>query len=384
MVTGKTHRFAVLDGWRGVAALGVTAYHLHVYSHVFASRFVQGSYLFVDFFFVLSGFVISYAYAGRLEQGGDIFEFALRRFGRLWPLHIGVLAFLLAVELVKLFVAQHGWMQFAGAPFDPDGRNGWSSLSSNILLIQGLGIDQGLSWNTPAWSISTEFWTYLVFAALAWSGRRSLAIGAGACIVTGFVFVVAAGRHMDVSYDFGFFRCIFGFFSGYFVFRVWRSVAARPPRWIGALEVPALIAVVLFVTYAGNRGAAVAAPFLFAPVVLIFAFEAGLVSRLMRARPVGALGAWSYSIYMVHAPITDMAMWLAAAAERLSHQPLHGILLDKPVIALGGSLALGDAIYPIYLASVLGVSALTYRMIEKPGRRLFNGIADRRRLQLAE
>jgi peptidoglycan/LPS O-acetylase OafA/YrhL len=56
------HRFVVLDSLCGVCALMVTLYHLNAYSVVKALPFFINAYLFVDFFFVLSGFVIATNY----------------------------------------------------------------------------------------------------------------------------------------------------------------------------------------------------------------------------------------------------------------------------------------------------------------------------------
>jgi peptidoglycan/LPS O-acetylase OafA/YrhL len=381
------HRFAVLDGWRGIAALGVAIYHFDAYSHVIASPFVHGAYLFVDFFFVLSGFVITYTYGDRLTRWGDIVEFAVRRFGRLWPLHVATLSFLFALELLKLYAAGHGWIHFNRPPFDPAGADNWGSVATNLVLIQSFGLHPGATWNLPSWSICVEFWTYLVFAALAWSGRRSLAIGALACIATGFLVVTFAGKDMNVAYDYGFFRCIFGFFTGYFVLRLWRARARQWARWIGFLEIPALVAVALFVVHAADNFGSVFAPLLFGPVVLIFACERGLVSRAMQARPIEWIGAWSYSIYMVHSGITDVIFLAVSAIEKVGHVTLRGhfpAIADAPLLAVAGNPYIGDALVPVYVVAVLGVSALTYRLIEKPGRAFFNHLAVRHRLQPAE
>lgn len=240
------HRFAVLDGWRGIAALCVALYHFPVYSHIEFSGFVRGAYLFVDFFFVLSGFVIAYVYADRLQRWDDVTEFIVPRFGRLWPLHVATLLFLFAMELAKLYAANRGWLNFSRPPFDPAGFNNWASIPTNLVLIQALGLHGGLSWNGPAWSICTEFWTYLVFAALCWSGRRSLTLGAAACVAGGLLIVVFAGKGMNVSYDYGFFRCIFGFFTGYFAFCLWRRISPQMRHWMGRCEIPAVGAVILF------------------------------------------------------------------------------------------------------------------------------------------
>jgi peptidoglycan/LPS O-acetylase OafA/YrhL len=85
-------RFAVLDSWRGIAACMVALFHLRVLSHVGDAALVRHASLFVDFFFVLSGFVITGGYAERLAAGFGAWRFALLRFGRLYPLHLAVLA----------------------------------------------------------------------------------------------------------------------------------------------------------------------------------------------------------------------------------------------------------------------------------------------------
>ncbi len=75
-------RYVVLDSWRGICAILVALFHFPLQWHFQSTTFVRGSWLFVDFFFVLSGFVIAHAYAGKLSTRRDLFAFVIRRFGR--------------------------------------------------------------------------------------------------------------------------------------------------------------------------------------------------------------------------------------------------------------------------------------------------------------
>src|SRR5258708_20049 len=93
----RTH-FRVSDSWRGIAALLVAIFHLNVYSAIYSLDFIRNAYLFVDFFFVLSGFVITHSYAGRLGTLEGLGTFAIRRLGPLWPLHAVVLLAFVIVE----------------------------------------------------------------------------------------------------------------------------------------------------------------------------------------------------------------------------------------------------------------------------------------------
>src|SRR5215469_11877968 len=102
MADERAHRFAALDGWRGICALLVALHHLSANGHFYAWPLVRNAWLFVDFFFVLSGFVIAYAYGGRLSDAHAIKDFALRRLFRLWPLHVAVLMALIGLELYRL------------------------------------------------------------------------------------------------------------------------------------------------------------------------------------------------------------------------------------------------------------------------------------------
>ena len=81
------HRFAVLDAYRGVAASVVAAYHFSLWrgfaSHLDHSEIVHSSWMMVDFFFALSGFVISYAALERIRDARSATAFMIRRFGRI-------------------------------------------------------------------------------------------------------------------------------------------------------------------------------------------------------------------------------------------------------------------------------------------------------------
>ncbi len=100
-------RFRALDGWRGHAALLVVLHHIEIHGWLYwAAAGAHNGWLCVDFFFVLSGFVIAHSYGDKLADGARIKDFVIRRLGRLWPLHLIMLCAMIALELAHL-VLQH-------------------------------------------------------------------------------------------------------------------------------------------------------------------------------------------------------------------------------------------------------------------------------------
>ena len=101
-------RFRALDGFRGLCALLVALYHLPIYNHLLGPQFfLPNAQMLMDFFFVLSGFLICSAYGERLKAWSDVLSFAQARFARLWPLHVAMLAVFVVIEVAKaaLFLA---------------------------------------------------------------------------------------------------------------------------------------------------------------------------------------------------------------------------------------------------------------------------------------
>lgn len=374
-------RFQVLDGWRGVAALLLALERLHAHGVIYPLPLIRHSYLFVDFFFVLSGFVVAHAYLDRLRDGASGLGFAIRRFGRLWPLHAAVLGLFAIVEVVRLVLGIGGPGE--AAPFTGD--NSVGALVANLVLVQALGLYQGLTWNMPSWSISTEFWTYMVFAVVAIAGRAHLLSIAAVIVVVSLAIVGAfSPKAMDTTFDFAIFRCLAGFFIGvatYLTYRRFREATrATVLSRRHILEAAVLLGAGLFVALAGRSLASLAAPVVFAAVVYVFAFEAGFVSRAMSNRVFHALGAWSYSIYMTAFFVVLMVeRAVNLAGRRMGGSFWQMVEIDGVERRLmvfpwpGGA----ELLAIVYLAAILVLSALLYRFVEDPARRVFNDLAAR-------
>jgi peptidoglycan/LPS O-acetylase OafA/YrhL len=373
-------RFRALDGWRGVCALLVAAHHVEAHGWLYWQPLVRNAWLFVDFFFVLSGFVIAHAYGDKLAKPGEIGVFVTRRLGRLWPLHVAVLAALLALELAHLAVAHAHGLASEHAPFAA-GRSPFAILT-NLLLLQAFGMHDSETWNGPAWSISVEFYTYLLFAAVCFAlPRRTprLAICALLSVAGALVLARFSQYGMRETFHWPLFRCVYGFFLGTLIYEAWRSGVWR--RLFGTVtELSALVAVGAFLTFVpgNNRALEYLATPLFAVAVLVFAGDGGLMSRVLAARPAAALGRWSYSIYMVHT--------LALAALFSAVQTLRpGWLVHTPdglaFFELGSRRA-DDLVMLLILAAVVALSALTWRMIERPGQRLFGWLLRAKPLEM--
>lgn len=381
-ITGE--RFAVLDSFRGLCALLVALFHFPTSSAISQNAFVGASYLFVDFFFVLSGFVIAGSYADRLSRQKEVARFALVRFGRLYPLHLFMLAAYAVFEALRLVlpsVNDGGDAPFTGA-FD------LRSLFANLFLLQGMGVENGLTWNGPSWSISAEFFSYLVFAGAVFGRRAWLWLAAAALIAPLFLLTFST-THMDVSYDFGFIRCLYGFSLGALLslFRhdaitsARRTLASGRSRAAWTLaEIAMMVAIVLFVTLAGENDLGIVAPVIFALALYLFAHEGGWISAFLRNRAMLMIGALSYSIYMVHLFVQGRMINAAGILERIFHVDLVGTLMlrGEPATGFGPqSPWIGLAAALAMLVLVIVASWFTWRFVEMPALGWFRRMAKR-------
>ena len=147
-----------LDVFRGLAALSVCAVHF-TYDSFFHNYFAQG--LFVQLFFTLSGFVIAYNYHDTLKNFKDFSQFTIKRFKRLYPLHLFFLILFLLIEILKYFLKFKYEININNQPFE---TNNLKNFFLNLFFIQHFANEY--NFNSPSWSISVEMMLYLSFGMM--------------------------------------------------------------------------------------------------------------------------------------------------------------------------------------------------------------------------
>lgn len=368
-----THRYRVLDAWRGICALLVAFFHIPVAHGWQTASAFYNLQLFVDFFFVLSGFVICHAYGQRLQTDRDFAGFMIRRFGRVWPLHAAIIAAFFVLEVLKVAAGSFMPLPLDGAPFT--NNHTWITLLSNLLMTQAFNLHGMTSWNDPAWSIGVEFYTYAVFAAVILTvGRRNSAFGLMAAL--GLAGVVAfSSTWLLTTHDFGFFRCVYGFFIGCLVYDFSRTPFAE--RLSGtAAEIVSIVALMLFIAATGKNASSLAAPLMFAVIVAVFATERGAVSRALLSAPAQALGLWSYSIYMVHMLVISVLKIALTVTAKVGHTGLKATAVEPTKLWSFGNAFADASLIAVYLGLVLLLARFTYAHIEAPARNWFAKLAD--------
>ncbi len=360
-----TGRYEALDSLRGICACVVVLFHFKTTGLISSLAVVQGGALFVDFFFVLSGFVIAASYGQRLEHGYPLARYMLLRFGRIYPLHLTVLALFLLMELVGMLVPG----LTARAAFT--GSRSLSDLGISIALLQTFDPASGLTWNAPAWSIAAEFWTYALAGCLfVWGGRAKVWAMIAAVILSG-AWLAGTANHLLHDSDFGIIRCIFGFFIGSLAF----TLAPRITAQLGQLgRSKASLVEVLFavlslwlVSVAGSGILTMLAPPLFALALLAFASERGVLSFLLLTGPMRLLGRLSYSIYMIHVFVQGRLL----DAVRIAGGKLGFDLVQtmpsgsKQIIA---TPLVSDALTILMMVLVVALSAISFKLVEMPAR----------------
>ncbi len=168
-------RYYVLDGFRGIAALIVVLYH---YVGPEDYPFLMNSYLALDMFFVLSGFVIYHSYANRLRGGMSAGTYINQRFARLGP----------TVAIGVLFGAVATLASYSATGQDVDSAKFALVHAGHLLFIPGLvdynmpatGIYELFPSNGPLWSIFFEFVASVCFIWFVRMRRRTLLVSSAA------------------------------------------------------------------------------------------------------------------------------------------------------------------------------------------------------------
>ncbi len=368
---GVRHRFEALDALRGICALMVCLFHFRASGPIADLELVRGSWLFVDFFFVLSGFVIAANYRERLTRGTGLRDFAVLRFGRVYPLHLVMLLLFIAVECVALLPAIKAQMH--RQPFDA--QHSVFAIFTNLTLTHAFGLHPKLTWNHPSWTIAVEFWTYLVFGLLAVKAgdrlERWLGVAMLICVI---VLASVSDYFINVTHAWSFFRCLYGFAAGAILWRWWSRSGQQPGPYPGAtfVELGTVALVVLFVAKAGALPVNLLAPFVFGLAVYVFARSGGAVSRLLHTGPLLLLGSLSYSIYMVHIFVQSRMDDSLRMAGKLTGSSFVTTTVKRNghTIDLVGATPLQGTLFTLLmLAAVIGLSWLTWRWIELPGQR---------------
>jgi peptidoglycan/LPS O-acetylase OafA/YrhL len=147
----RRSQLPALTGIRCFAALNLVFFHFSD-PHAFGpfSPIVNGGYVSVSFFLLLSGFILTYNYAERAERGAlTARSFWSARFSRLYPVY--AFSLLLSVGMLVQELPAHTRLDFGlGVILTPLLLQGWHPLLTTF-------------WNTPAWTMSTEAFFYLLF-----------------------------------------------------------------------------------------------------------------------------------------------------------------------------------------------------------------------------
>lgn len=344
---GMRAHYEALDGLRGVAAIAVVVFHIvELMVPDLDHNPLPHTFLAVDFFFALSGYVLGYAYDGRLNEAVSakrmhFAEFVKRRLIRLHPV-VPIAA--IVGGLVYLLDPFAGAAQTIGIAITPE----------KMMLIFGLGLfllpspplpnlfGETHSINPPSWTLFWEYVANLFFVLYGFRMKRWVHVVL-LCISAIALMLTAVLYRGDLGYGWGWsnvwvapVRLCYPFLAGLLVYRMGVKIAVPQHFLVASVLLLAALFVPRFGTWNGFYEAA--AVIVIFPVLLMIGAArpavsgvAGVICRW--------LGSLSYPLYIIHYPFVLMfGHW---------NWQTHP---DKPLLY---SVAAGLALFEILLATVL-------------------------------
>lgn len=306
----KPH-YNILDGLRGVAAITVVCFHIfEAFATSHLDQRINHGYLAVDFFFILSGFVVGYAYDDRWGKM-KVKDFLKRRIIRLHPMVvmgavIGAVMFYFqgcsVWDVSKVTIGAFLVATFINALLIP---------ATPGTEIRGLGEMYPL--NGPSWSLFFEYIGNILYALVIRRLSNRLLAGLVFVVGCGLAAFAIIGPYGDICAGFtltaieftaGFLRVLFSFSAGLLLIRIFKPTNVRGAFWICSLSIVALLSVPR-IGGAGHlwmNGVYDTVCFaLFFPM-LVYIGASGKTTDKYTRRLCNFLGEISYPLYMVHYP----------------------------------------------------------------------------------
>jgi len=356
-------RFREIEGLRAWLAWTVVVSHLFVVLRItghnadtWAHRAGGGA---VVVFIMISGFVITGLI---LDRGESWPRFILRRAFRIFPAYLVALCIgALTTPLVYAALSNSPWGRDMGSYFYAELRGELVSLARwpaahwllHLTLLQGLIPNEILPWSGvsivgPAWSLSLEWQFYLLAPVIVYAMHRS---------IWSAVAIVVFSIGIAVLFD----RRVFGTYETYttlvgalWIFLIGMVSRLAMPR-LQTLDLPVVAITIICIALGATRPSLI--PFAIWPPFLAHMTRgertaiAPVMRTLFQSPLATALGARSYSVYILHLPL--MEAWLSVL-------PIHTLTRAQAFFCLA----------PLTVVSLLLVSELTYRFVEKPMIRL--------------
>ena len=310
---------------------------------------LRHGYLAVGSFFVLSGFVLARSYRSTSWDRRNLIRYGAGRIARIYP------TYLLSLVIVSPFI--YRFFSPIGGP-RPSLSEETTAVVDYGFILQGWIASPSVHWNTPAWSLSCEFFFYLCFPLLAFVLRRSSRWKLLAVALTAMAIPIVLARFgMPAAwkplYHMGDF--LLGIAAAGAFERIAQSKTPLASRgwWLYA---PAALIGALVLTFADFVGSLVTLNGVFRPVnaalLIGLALGGGLPARALSTRVAAALGKASYAMYILHVPI----LWWWP----------YQYGLRRGVSAM------------LYLAAVVIISLLVSEFMEDPAnRRIRDWVASR-------
>ncbi len=369
-----------LTGLRFVAALGVLLFHfwspLLAQAPAAVQNIVGGGHVGVSLFFVLSGFILAYTYAGadgRLTTSRRRFWTA--RFARVYPLYLVAL----------LLDGPHFYLKWVGTTLR-DGPPSVAGLKVGAVSAGTLGLMQSWTpdiaylWNAPGWSVSVEAFFYALFpfisAAVFVQGRRSayrLILGLWiASLVPALVAVLRepwiATREQQILWDhaFGAFpllrlpEFLIGVVAGQQFVRAWASPEApaggRHPLslWLAGAVILGILASSSVIPQRLLHNGLLAPAF--ALLIYCLARDTGVIGRVLGSRLLVLLGEASFAVYILQVPVHALARAVVRYVGGV------GVASESP-------LENSPAFIVTYSASLILIALGALKLVEQPARR---------------
>ena len=345
-----------LESIRGLAALLIVFYHMPKWNTLLDIGIINNGYLMVELFFVLSGYVIYNAYAQKITNRNDLFRFQFLRFGRLYPVHFVFLAAFIFIEIAK-YIAQSKF-GLTSPNTQPFRENNLTAIVQHLFLVQAIGpTNNAITFNGPAWSISVEFFTYLVFGmCVLFSAKKKDAL---------FSLIAFVSLVLLVSQTtFGFNRllqCLAGFFIGCLTALATKTLKTKVPKYASLLVFFSIIFFLQLKTTSSQYDVAIY--FLAAALIAsLVRSRNGYLNYVLNLKVLTWLGAISYAVFCSN----KKKLWAMNQVIRVILKKPEILISERSIPQLSNIETL--IAWGVLTLLVLLVSVYVYRFIEKPMR----------------